>query len=241
MGLKDPISTTMMRVLFVAIAAVMLLSSTDAHLDQLCSSTCAAHPGRIDFYFGTYHGIQEAKNSPGGKAPGTIYLSNSGGSKLTSSFKEMFAPSSTFTITTVDATKAALIKPAIARSTCLWCISMENTLPRQGILPSDGVNFTFDSLMMAPCSTRPVITSPTPLILYTPDTQVRMAASSVRFGGKQASLKASLRVSTWILLPSISRSTPLYQAIFSVFLTRLSPSQPEIGMKGNSFLILSSL
>merc|ERR1712205_177035 len=123
MGLKDPISTTMMRVLFVAIAAVMLLSSTDAHLDQLCSSTCAAHPGRIDFYFGTYHGIQEAKNSPGGKAPGTIYLSNSGGSKLTSSFKEMFAPSSTFTITTVDATKAALIKavnnPSILDAKCM--------------------------------------------------------------------------------------------------------------------------
>jgi len=113
----------MMRVLFVAIAAVMLLSSTDAHLDQLCSSTCAAHPGRIDFYFGTYHGIQEAKNSPGGKAPGTIYLSNSGGSKLTSSFKEMFAPSSTFTITTVDATKAALIKavnnPSILDAKCM--------------------------------------------------------------------------------------------------------------------------
>lgn len=100
----------MMRVLFVAIAAVMLLSSTDAHLDQVCSATSAAHPGRIDFYFGTYHGISEAKGGPGGKAPGTIYLSNSGGSKLTSSFKEMFAPSTTYYTSTVEATKAALIK-----------------------------------------------------------------------------------------------------------------------------------
>merc|ERR1711966_124882 len=116
------ITTTMMRVLFVAIAAVMLLSSTDAHLDQLCSSTCAASPGRIDFYFGTYHGIAEAKGGPGGKAPGTIYLSNSGGTKLTASFKEMFAPSKQFTITTVDATKAALIKavnnPSIIDAKC---------------------------------------------------------------------------------------------------------------------------
>merc|ERR1712167_140171 len=117
---------------------------------------------------------------------------------------------------------------------CLWCISIENTLPRQDIFPSDGVNLTLDSLRMAPCSTRPVITSPTPLILYTPETQVRMAASSVRFGGKQASLKQSLSVSTWMLAPSMVRSQPLYHGIFSVFLTRLSPSQPEMGTKGNS-------
>jgi len=100
----------MMRVAFVAVAAVMLLSSTDAHLDQVCSATCAANPGRIDFYFGTYHGISEAKGSPGGKAPGTIYLTNTGGTKLTSSFKQMFAPAKTYYTSTVEATKAALIK-----------------------------------------------------------------------------------------------------------------------------------
>lgn len=66
----------------VALVAIISCGS-EAHLTQICTSTSTSTPGRIDFYFGTYHANINAPK-------GTVHLLNTGGTKATGDFKEAF-------------------------------------------------------------------------------------------------------------------------------------------------------
>merc|ERR1719460_2632845 len=66
----------------VALVAIISCGS-EAHLTAICTSTSSSTPGRIDFYFGTYHGKIRAPR-------GTVHLMNTGGTKATGNFKEAF-------------------------------------------------------------------------------------------------------------------------------------------------------
>merc|ERR1719208_630958 len=82
------------------------------------------------------------------------------------------------------------LSPGPALSTVLWCISMEKHFPETPV----GAKTTFGPGLSVPCSTRPVMTSPTPLILYTPDTGIRSGFLVGRFGTWTTLLSASRRV-----------------------------------------------
>jgi hypothetical protein len=66
----------------VALVAIISCGS-EAHLTAICTSTSSSTPGRIDFYFGTYHARIRAPR-------GTVHLLNTGGTKATGNFKEAF-------------------------------------------------------------------------------------------------------------------------------------------------------
>jgi len=78
--------------------------------------------------------------------------------------------------------------------------------------------------LMIPVSTLPTGTVPIPPILYT-SYRGNLKGLSVGLLGGTTLSKASIRMG------------PLYQAMFSDLVTMLSPSQPDMGMKG----ILSGL
>jgi len=81
---------------FAAIATV-----STAHLTLLCSATSAKRPGDIDFYFGTYHSYSKT-------APGSIKLTNTGGTKRDANFNQNFATG--FQMTSAANVKSHLIK-----------------------------------------------------------------------------------------------------------------------------------
>mmetsp|Transcript_102205 Transcript_102205/g.142270 ORF Transcript_102205/g.142270 Transcript_102205/m.142270 type:complete len:260 (-) Transcript_102205:217-996(-) len=129
------------------------------------------------------------------------------------------------------------LSPWFASGTFLWCISTVKTLPVHAVEAEwVGKNMHSSPGRTAPCSTRPVRTSPTPLILYTPESGTRILPDESRAGGLTQFSRQSRSVSTWILdEPSrSSTSIPFHQPIFSDFLMRLSPIQPEIGMTGQA-------
>merc|ERR1712029_474961 len=92
-----------------------------------------------------------------------------------------------------------------------------------------GENRTFTPGVILPCSTRPVTTSPTPLILYTPDTGIRNAFLSLRFGGFATFSRASTRVCPATFSFFTFTEKPLYQGMFLETSARLSPWKPLIG------------
>merc|ERR1719225_2373747 len=91
--------------------------------------------------------------------------------------------------------------------------------------------------LRVPCSTRPVMTSPTPLILYTPETGIRSGFLFGRFGTWTTSFKAFKRV-----FPETSfffglTVNPLYQSMLVDSSIRLSPLKPDIGTNGIFFVL----
>lgn len=86
--------------LAIAMFASLAIVS-NAHLTLLCSATSAKRAGDIDFYFGTYHNYQT-------KAPGTITLTNTGGTKRNANFDQNFRTG--FSLTSVPDVKQRLIK-----------------------------------------------------------------------------------------------------------------------------------
>mmetsp|Transcript_28092 Transcript_28092/g.68269 ORF Transcript_28092/g.68269 Transcript_28092/m.68269 type:complete len:252 (+) Transcript_28092:530-1285(+) len=126
------------------------------------------------------------------------------------------------------------LSPGCASGTDLWCISTENTLPWHGAdAECVGRNVTSVPGFTVPCSTRPVSTSPAPLILYTPEMGTRSGLSLGRSGTTTIFSSASRSVSMCTFsFFRFSTSTPLHHAILSDFLIRLSPTQPLIGITG---------
>merc|ERR1719436_1108787 len=82
------------------------------------------------------------------------------------------------------------LSPTVPLGTFLWCISMVKALPVTPV----GANPTGSLGQRKPCSIRPVITSPTPLILYTPLTGILKGLLSSRLGGLTSFSRASYRV-----------------------------------------------
>merc|ERR1712137_1370186 len=129
------------------------------------------------------------------------------------------------------------LSPGPANSTVLWCISTEKILPEQ-FLEAVWVGRKMHSSPgdTLPCSTRPVITSPTPLILYTPETGIRRGFLRARLGGLTIFSRQSKRVSQWTGFFCDFTSAPDHQPMLEDFSSKLSPIQPEIGIKGTQFL-----
>merc|ERR1719238_107076 len=128
------------------------------------------------------------------------------------------------------------LSPGPALATDLWCISMEKSFPSTPV----GANPTVQPGFNVPCSIRPVITSPTPLILYTPETGIRIGFLDGRLGQWTTSFRASRRVT-----PSTSfffglTLNPLYQSMLVEASMRLSPWNPDIGTNG-IFLVLKPI
>merc|ERR1719510_888844 len=120
------------------------------------------------------------------------------------------------------------LSPGPALSTVLWCISMEKHFPETPV----GAKTTLGPGFKVPCSTRPVMTSPTPLILYTPETGIRSGFLVGRLGTWTTLFKASRRV-----FPETSfffglTVNPLYQSMLEDSSIRLSPLNPDIGTNG---------
>merc|ERR1719295_1366388 len=129
-------------------------------------------------------------------------------------------------------TLSPTLSPQPASCTDLWCISMEKMLPVQPV----GEKRTLAPGEMAPCSTRPVITSPTPLILYTPDTGIRNAFL-LCLGGFTTFSSASMSVCPLTFSFLILTVQPLNHGMLSLTWFRLSPLKPLIGMKGIFFVL----
>merc|ERR1719499_766694 len=130
------------------------------------------------------------------------------------------------------------LSPTLARSTFLWCISMVNALPVTPV----GAKPTGSFGLRHPCSILPVITSPTPLILYTPDTGILKGFFVSRLGGFTSLSKASYKFIPSIFFFFLVTLQPFHQGIsFSwislPFAVRLTPKKPLIGMKGIALVL----
>merc|ERR1719373_163303 len=128
------------------------------------------------------------------------------------------------------------LSPVFASWTDLWCISMVKHLPVTPV----GANPTGSLGWRAPCSIRPVITSPTPLILCTPETGIRSGFLLSRFGGFTTRSRASKRLTPEIFFFFLVTSQPLHHGISFFWMSRpfsvrLTPKKPLIGMKGIAF------
>merc|ERR1719373_843092 len=164
----------------------------------------------------------EALSWPGGSSVVTYIPSPPFGS-LFASFGRPF----TFTPT---------LSPVFASWTFLWCISIVKHLPVTPV----GANPTGSFGWRAPCSIRPVITSPTPLILWTPETGMRSGFLLSRFGGFTTLSRASKRFTPSISFFFLVTFQPLHHGISFFWSSRplavrLTPRNPDIGMNGICF------
>merc|ERR1719461_1359834 len=130
------------------------------------------------------------------------------------------------------------LSPVWASSTFLWCISMVKHLPVTPV----GAKPTWSLGLRAPCSIRPVITSPTPLILCTPETGIRRGLELSRFGGFTTLSSASNRFIPSMVFFFLVTFHPFHHGIsFSwralPLSVRLTPRKPDIGMKGMAFIL----
>merc|ERR1719373_506560 len=128
------------------------------------------------------------------------------------------------------------LSPVFASWTFLWCISIVKHLPVTPV----GANPTGSLGWSAPCSIRPVITSPTPLILWTPDTGIRSGFLESRFGGFTTRSRASNRLTPSMSFFFLVTFHPLHQGISFFWSSRplavrLTPRNPDIGMNGICF------
>merc|ERR1719208_376973 len=80
-------------------------------------------------------------------------------------------------------------------------------------------------------------TSPTPLILYTPDTGMRNAFLSCLFGRRTTFSRALTRVCPFTFSFFTFTSKPLYHGMFLDTSARLSPKNPLIGINGIFFVL----
>merc|ERR550517_829988 len=101
------------------------------------------------------------------------------------------------------------LSPVDATSTDLWCISIVHAFPDT----PPGANSTTSFGESAPCLIRPVITVPTPLILYTPDTGIRKGLLVSRLGGLTTLSNTSYRVRPVNFSFLTLHDHPLYQGI----------------------------
>merc|ERR1719373_1292089 len=128
------------------------------------------------------------------------------------------------------------LSPVFASWTLLWCISIVKHLPVTPV----GAKPTGSFGRRAPCSIRPVITSPTPLILCTPETGIRRGFLLSRLGGFTTRSRASNRFMPSIFFFFLVTSQPLHQGISffwmsKPFSVRLTPRNPDMGMNGICF------
>jgi hypothetical protein len=106
------------------------------------------------------------------------------------------------------------LSPASADSSCVWWVSIDLISPAA----PDGITMTFSPGFILPVSTLPTGTVPTPVIEYTSCIGILRGLPTGFSGGSKVSSDSA-------------RVGPLYQGIFSDFLTKLSPFQPDIGTK----------
>merc|ERR1719245_2143845 len=101
------------------------------------------------------------------------------------------------------------LSPVLASWTLLWCISMVKHFPVTPV----GAKPTGSLGRRAPCSIRPVITSPTPLILCTPDTGIRSGLELSRLGGFTTRSRASNRLMPLIFFFFLVTVHPFHHGI----------------------------
>jgi hypothetical protein len=90
----------------VAIVAVISLDGSEAHLTEFCTSTSPKAPGRIDFYFGTYHAAAYKA-----RPKGQVDLVNTGGTKARGYFNDIKqVPRNEYMITTPEKSEALVKK-----------------------------------------------------------------------------------------------------------------------------------
>ena len=110
-----------------------------------------------------------------------------------------------------------MLSPASATFSSVWWVSIDLISP----WAPDGMTMILSAGFMLPVSTLPTGTVPTPVIVYTSWMGMRNGLP-VGFSGTEKPSNVSSSV------------LPLYHAMFSDFLTRLSPFQPDTGMNGTA-------